>query len=112
MYLPEVHCDHDDSRYPKRDTGRYHGIVSVHNEVALVGVVLAKVLVGLGGVPTEEYGREGNESWEDPYIGQHKGHGPMCHGDGILERAHYSVVAVDADTAQVEDRCRGEVDVQ
>ena len=73
---------------------------------------LPVVKVFLSGVPAHEDGEEGHQRRRTPDHRQHNGQFSLSHYERIVERLHDSVIAVDADAAEVEDGHGGEVDVQ
>ena len=60
-----VHDEHDDDGHPEGERGGDEGVRLVHPEHALVGVLLAPLLVVRRRVPTQEYGQERDlcEGW-------------------------------------------------
>ena len=64
------------------------------------------------GVPPHENGNETDESRQQPCTGQHTGDSEPLHDGWILQRPDNGVIPVHADAAEMEDRGRGEVDVQ
>lgn len=75
---------HDGAGYPEGYRARDDGIVLVHLEVALIGMLQDVLLVLIGRIPAHENGQKREESWRYPDVNQHNANHTFCHTNRIL----------------------------
>lgn len=75
-------------------------------------MVLPVLLVIRSRVPSQHDRRERNNPRQNPHIGEHKEYRVLVHDDRVLEGLHNGVVAINADTAKVEDARSAEIHVK
>lgn len=90
---PVVHVDHDHSWEPETDGGRNQGVGLVDGEGAVLLISAPGRQVLAGCVPTGEDRQEGHKGWTEPGCCQHRGGASVGHYQGVVERAHDSVVS-------------------
>lgn len=109
---PPVHVYHNEAGSPKRHCTRYHSVCPVHFERTIIRMFASELQVLVRGVPSHEYGKEGEQRGRTPNDREHNSELVYCHDQGVIQWLNYRIVAIDANAAQVQYANSGEVHVQ